>query len=182
MCLPLSIHMDALNVLGKVDVFFNVVFAYALLVTFTLLTWIGLCCKPKKIKQLQRTGNKKKMHLMFTRASSLYLLFFLILCAPSQMIRIYCTIRELCGQNRPNYYLFSIQQLLQYPYYTGFALSAVVYLVSLSVARDALKAACLKLYRRSQLFREHRTPVGSLATHTVIAMTEITNLKNVSLL
>lgn len=178
LCLPIPIHMEALNALGKVDVFVNVIFAYTMLFVLTFVCWAGLV---RNMRGTWRRNFHCKVDNMVTKACNVLLTVFLFLCAPSQLVRVYCTVRELAGHTSLTPFLYSIQQLLQYPYYSAFAVSGVVYLLNMDMARKALKKACLKLYRRIQVCKKPPT-VDSLASSTIITLTEITNLKNVTIL
>lgn len=199
LCLPVPSLMGGLSILSRIDVFVNAMLPIILIFLMCMLCWVGLYSPERQIERRRasvrtqnnvssRTPALRLLEAKLTKTCVIIMTLFFLLCAPCQIQRIYCTIRELVTQYQPTNQQYIIQQLLQYPYYTSFAINVLVYLFNLKAFRNALKLVLLRLQYKLNMLKHHRSRgqgIATLASATVIQMSmheDTLRLRDVSLI
>ena len=147
-CVILSNFIAALQVLSKIDIFFNVFIPYFVILGLNARSlWVTIKSSHDRERALNRTSlsragklfaRKSEAHLVMT--SCAMCVVFLLLNSPSQVLRVVYMVKDsLTLQSQISLGEYLTQQILQAFYYTRFSTNFLVLTASSRMFRKALK-------------------------------------------
>ena len=162
-CVPLSQFIPASLILHKLDVLFNILFPYVIVMVFCGATLKSLAAYYKSRREIIMAGSptycpQSLVDLRLTRTTLLLAGTFLALTLPSQSLRIWFTSKEMLydgfGFSRSE---FAWQQASQLLYHTRFGMDWLVLIFSHNGTRRAFRTMALKTRARLQRLTRQRS-------------------------
>ena len=154
-CVPLPQFLPTFQVLNRLDIVFNVILPYFIIICCCLATVKDMHFSRSARKRVithwcnPRSFIRAKPEVRLTKVFLVVCLVFLIFTLPSQTLRLWIFLKEvLSGQVEldPNQYVW--QQVFQTAFYTRFATDFILMILAHKGFRRALKIVFLRLYHR----------------------------------